>query len=504
MLKKIRITLATLVFIGITALFLDFTGTLHHWLGWLAKIQFMPALLATNIVIGSILLFATILFGRVYCSVICPLGIMQDIISWFASKRKGGKFRFSYSPEKKWIRYGVLALFFVAFVFGASAVVSILEPYSSFGRIAQNFLSPIYIGINNILAYIAERAGSYAFYEKEIWIKSGITLGITIATFAVIAYLAWKNGRTYCNTICPVGTFLGLVSKNAIFKISINEEKCNGCGLCGKSCKAACIDTQNHSIDYSRCVVCGDCLDNCKKEAISYKFNPKGIAQRNSQKNCETNHTESTPDTSRRSFLTGVALATGSVAFAQEKKKVDGGLAAIEEKKVPERETPITPPGSQSAWRMAHSCTACQLCVSACPNDVLRPSTDLSTLMQPTLSFERGYCRPECTRCGEVCPTGAIKPIDRAEKSSTQIGHAVWIKKNCIPISKGDSCDNCARHCPTGAIQMINSVKGDDSSKKIPAINVEKCIGCGACEHLCPARPFSAIYVEGHESHRII
>ncbi len=174
------------------------------------------------------------------------------------------------------------------------------------------------------------------------------------------------------------------------------------------------------------------------------------------------------------------------------------------DKKIPERSTPLTPPGSLSACNMAQHCTACQLCVSACPNQVLRPSADLRKLMQPEMSYERGYCRPECTKCSEVCPAGAIRPITKADKSSVQIGHAVWVKKNCIPLTDGVQCGNCARHCPTGAIQMVPSIPEDKDSPKIPVINVERCIGCGACENLCPARPFSAIYVEGHERHRII
>ena len=196
-------------------------------------------------------------------------------------------------------------------------------------------------------------------------------------------------------------------------------------------------------------------------------------------------------------------MAAATTLKAQE-KKVDGGLAVIEDKQIPHRNTPIVPPGAWSARHFAQHCTACQLCVSACPNGVLRPSTDLMKLMQPEMSYERGYCRPECTRCSDVCPTGAIRPIMVEDKSSTQIGHAVWVKKNCVVLTDGVACGNCARHCPVGAIQMIPSEPGNPDSLKIPAVNVERCIGCGACENLCPSRPFSAIYVEGHEMHRMV
>ena len=124
------------------------------------------------------------------------------------------------------------------------------------------------------------------------------------------------------------------------------------------------------------------------------------------------------------------------------------------------------------------------------------------TLMQPEMSYERGYCRPECNRCSEVCPTGAIQHIGEDEKSSIQIGHAVWVKKNCVAVTDKVECGNCARHCPVGAIEMVPLDENDEDTPFIPSVNVERCIGCGACENLCPARPLSAIYVEGHEVHR--
>lgn len=495
MLRKIRRFFAALFFVGITLLFLDFTGTLHAWLGWMAKIQFLPAVLALNFGVVAALLVLTLLFGRVYCSVICPLGVFQDAVSHIAGKIR--KNRFSYSPALRWMRYAVLVLFIVAMVAGVGSFVALLAPYSSYGRMVSNLLAPLYQWGNNIVAGFAERAGSYAAYETDVWVKSIPTFVIAALTFVVISWLAWRGGRTYCNTICPVGTVLGVVSRFSLFKVAFDEDKCKNCGLCARKCKASCIDVENHKIDHSRCVACMNCVSDCKFGALKLTHRRLwGSARRKAA--CAP------VDTSRRSFLLAGAMAAGAATLKAQEMKVDGGLAAILDKKAPRRETKITPPGSWSAYNMAQRCTACQLCVSVCPNGVLRPSTDLMTLMQPEMSYERGYCRPECTKCSEVCPAGAIQRIDRAEKSSIQIGHAVWIRDNCVPLTDGVECGNCARHCPTGAIQMVSSVPGDALSVKIPVVDAERCIGCGACENLCPSRPFSAIYVEGHERHRTV
>ena len=201
MLRKIRIVLALIFFIGITLLFLDFTGTLHAWLGWMAKVQFLPAVMALNVGVIIALVLLTLIFGRVYCSLICPLGVMQDIMAWLGKKQR--KNRYSYSPAKSWLRYGVLVLFIVAMVAGIGSFVVLLAPYSSYGRIASNLFAPVYGWINNLLALLAERADSYAFYETDVWLRSLPTFIIAAVTFVLLFVLAWRNGRTYCNTICP-------------------------------------------------------------------------------------------------------------------------------------------------------------------------------------------------------------------------------------------------------------------------------------------------------------
>lgn len=495
MLRRIRIILAVTVFLLITALFVDFTGTVHAWFGWLAKIQFWPAVLALNVGVVLALVVLTLLLGRIYCSVICPLGVFQDIVSWLSGRRKKKKYRFAYSPAKRWLRYAVLLLFVAAALAGLGSLVALLSPYSAYGRMAQNLLAPLYAWGNNLLAGWAEQAGSYAFYRHEVWLRSGITLGVAVVTLAILVVLAWRGGRTYCNTICPVGTVLGFLSRFSLLRPVIDVSKCNSCTLCSRQCKASCIDPARHQIDYSRCVACMDCIGACKHGAISYRLPGWSRTEGTG---------EATADKGRRGFLTGAGLFLGATAVRAKRKKVDGGLAVVLDKQKPERKTPLVPPGAQGMRHFYQHCTACQLCVSVCPNQVLRPSGTLEHLMQPESSYERGYCRPECTRCADVCPTGAIRPITREEKSSVQIGHAVWIKSNCLPVVDGTACGHCARRCPAGAISMVPMDADNPNSPRIPVVNEERCIGCGACENLCPARPFSAIYVEGHEQHRTI
>ena len=490
MFKKIRIILATIFFVAVTLLFLDFTGTIHNYFSWIASIQFLPAFLALNVgvVVGLILL--TLLLGRVYCSVICPMGVLQDIISWLSGKRKGKKTRFTYSKAKNWLRYGMLALFVVSLVAGIGAVVSILAPYSSYGRIVSNLFAPVYGGVNNMFAYFAERADSYAFYSVDTHVKSWATFGVAVTTLVIVAVFAWRNGRTYCNTICPVGTVLGFISRFSLLKPYIDTDKCVNCKMCTRSCKASCIDAENHRIDYSRCVACMDCLDSCHKGAIKYG-RPVKI--------CKTN-----TDTSRRQFMVIAGAAVATAAVHAEDKTVDGGLAVLEDKKIPNRTTPIVPGGAVSLNNFTQHCTACQLCVSACPNGVLRPSQSLDRFMQPEMIYAAGFCRPECTRCAEVCPTDAIRPLPKEEKMMRKIGTAKWVKENCIILRDGVECGNCERHCPNGAIRMAPLDDNNPDSPRFPVVDAERCIGCGACEYVCPARPFSAIYVDGVEVHRTI
>jgi len=468
MLRKIRISLAVICFVLLNLLLAGFNWELTRHIAWLAEIQFLPALLALDYIVLLVLIVSTLLFGRLYCSVVCPLGVMQDLFGWLGRQQKRN--RYSYSPEKRWLRYSVLVVFLVCLIAGFAPVTTMLEPYSAYGRIVNAY-----------------------------WFRSVLTAVVALLTLVIPAWLAWRNGRTYCNTICPVGTLLSFFARFSLMRVQVDESKCNKCSLCERNCKAAAIDSKNGKVDYTRCVVCGDCLDKCKHDALHYKPIVLKDHREANQQFAKTDH----PDESRRAMLAGAGLVVASAALAQAKIKVDGGLAIIEDKQIPHRATPVTPPGSVSVRHLNRHCTACQLCINTCPNKVLRPSSDPLRLMQPEMTFENGYCRPECTRCSQVCPTGAIERITKEEKTAVHIGHAVWIEQNCVRVSKGDPCNACSRHCPTGAIQLVDYTTSDGRQLRVPAVDSERCIGCGECEYLCPARPFSAIYVEGNKMHHI-
>ena len=475
MLRKIRTAVAIAVIAILTFGFIDFAGIIDNPL--LQKIQFGPALFSVSIVTLVCLIAGTLIFGRIYCSVVCPLGIFQDLFNWL-SKKFDKKKKYGYKPEQPWLRWGVLAVLIIAWVCGFTFLVGLLEPYSAYGRMADELFRPIYLFGNNLLAIISEKMGSYRFFKVVISLKSITAFVVALLTLLVVGHISYHHGRTWCNTICPVGTLLGFFSRFSLLRMRIDKDKCNHCLACQRKCKAFCIDSANQKIDYSRCVDCFDCIDSCKQKAISY--GPVKCTK-------TTVKTADNVDESKRQFLKSTLVIAALAPAALEAK-----VAGTKDTRVP-----MSPPGSISHKNLLQHCTACHLCVSKCPSHVLKPAVmeyGLGGIMQPVMKFDQGYCNYDCNLCSQVCPAGAIRPITVEQKHSTQPGRVVFNKDICVVNVNRTSCGACAEHCPVQAIHMVPFQGG----LTIPETTPDLCVGCGGCEFICPVK---AVHIEGNPIH---
>jgi ferredoxin len=500
-LKKIRVVLSLAFFLFIVFIFLDFTNSMPvKFINGIHYLQFAPSLMKFIglVSIGAagfiFVIILTLIFGRLYCSSICPLGTLQDIISYIKRKfTKRKKVLFRYSKPKNLLRYSILGLTVLVILSGSSFMLSLLDPFSNFGKIFHNLFKPVIVGINNFLAQIFTLLNVYFFYPVKIDPFNWIVAGFALAFFSLVFIMSWRKGRLYCNTVCPVGTLLGFISRYSLFRIRLDKTACTSCGKCAVVCKAGCIDVREKELDFSRCVGCMNCLIPCPDNGV--KFSP-------AWKKEEVQIREFDP--SKRNFLvrSGMMFA-GFMGLAKygipqdtiRPGEVIPGTVPIF------REHPVTPPGSQGRERFNSLCTACHLCVSSCPTHVLQPSYfeyGLQGLMQPKMDFYTNYCNFECTICTEICPSGALLPLALEEKKLSQLGKSNFVKENCVVYTRKTDRGACSEHCPTKAVKMVPY----EGHLMIPEVHNEVCVGCGACEHACPTEPKS-IYINGNPVHLV-
>lgn len=515
-LKKIRVVVSLTFFALIFFAFIDFRNVLpEKFINGLLYLQFGPSLMKFISILSVsalgffIIAILTLLFGRIYCSSICPLGTLQDAIGFVSRKIKRRKKKkrkiHQYRKPHNWLRYSFLIVTAAVLIFSGAFMLNLLDPFSNFGRIAVNLFKPGYIACNNAIAYLLLESNIFWLYPAKYAVSGLGSLVYPVAILALIAWLSYAKGRLYCNTVCPVGTFLGLLSRFSLFKISIDSSKCNHCGLCEWDCKAQCIDKIARSIDHSRCIGCFNCFTACNRDAVNYKF---AFIQ---PKRRESLIEESNPDLSKRDFIAGtIAMALASFGFRMKNPRIIKSPSSINANKdivitkastVPEKkEFPVAPPGAGSIRKFNNTCTACHLCVSACPNHALQPALTqygLIGFMQPHMEYHSGFCNFDCTLCMDICPSGALLPMALEDKQLEQVGKVVFIKENCVVETEGSDCGACSEHCPTKAVDMV-PYKNDTF---IPEVDETICIGCGACEHACPTTPYKAIYVNGNALH---
>lgn len=456
--------------------------------------QFLPSALsllggAGWVAVGCLaVLVLTLLFGRVYCAMLCPLGVFMDLSAWLAKKR-GNRRGLPHRKGRPWVRLGILAAAVALAASGTMAVLGFLDPFSLFGRMTAHLVRPLG-GMVHRQAALAGLADPTPLSPSP-WPAALAA----IALLALIAWLAVARGRLWCNTVCPVGTILGFFSRFALFRLRMAPGPCTACSLCERTCPAQCVDYHNHRIDHSRCIMCLQCVTACRKSGISLQRTWRLPHPR---------HREAlppTPPVSRRGFLASTALlASGHEGHHRRGHGGGGGGSERCQTVVKAAMRPVLPPGARSVERFRATCTACQLCVANCPEQVLRPAITeggWQGFLQPILDFDHAFCSITCNNCSQVCPTGAIQSISLEERRTVQTGIVEFVRGRCVVKTEGTPCGACAEHCPTAAVRMVPFRDG----LTIPEVEPDLCIGCGACEYICPVRPEKAILVDGLPVH---
>jgi len=490
-LKPLRVIVSLFFLVGFIVIFSDLKARIPSGIYvFFGYFQFLPSILkflgaisilSTGFIIVIIL---TVLFGRVYCSTFCPLGVLQDTMGYVRKKVRGNKSRFRYTKPLNFLRYSILSLALISLLFSGILAINLLDPYSNFGRIASSIYQPVFISISNIFSRIFTSLGIHSIqHMPQKAFHAGVFIP-AISVFLLLGIMVYYRGRLYCNSICPVGSILGLLSKVSFFKVKIDQSNCIQCGKCQVVCKANCINVKEMIVDESRCVSCFNCIPSCENSSIGYKYSLK---EKVSAENIKEG-------ASKRKFLKAGLFYLFSVPL-MSKVLADNTNNDINY----ENKGTATPPGSFSIEHLKDKCVGCQLCISACPTKVLQPSFleyGFTGMMLPRMDFNTGFCNYECTKCGEICPSGAILPLAKEDKKLTRVGVVKFVKKDCVVVTKNKSCGSCSEHCPTQAVHMVPF----NGSLTIPETDAEICIGCGACEHVCPAENI-AIYVIADKIH---
>ena len=416
--RLLRIGVASLFMVAMIAAFSGFCT----WLAVaLPQVQSGPAILKwlTEFSIGAlitliVIALATFCFGRFYCAMFCPFGILQDLIGSL-SRRKG-----NVAPNFRKIRYVICGVALGMILLGWNAPFLLFDPYSNFGRIAGS-----------------------------------VTVGGLIPLIVILFLAIWKK-RIYCTMVCPVGTLLGVLAKYGIFRLQLTEH-CVKCGQCVKVCPVGCIEPEAGTVDNERCVRCMNCLAVCRFNAVRFGRPEKE---------------RPVFDGARRAFLVnGGVLIAGMAAGLALARTGMGKLAEYAKRFA------ILPPGAGNAERFAAQCTSCQLCTVNCPSKIIVPAPE--GYGPVSLDLSRGVCRYDCNKCSQVCPTGAIRHITLETKQKLKIAEAKFNPRVCIVFQDGEKCGKCANACPTGAITLRKS------GAPYP-VNTALCIGCGACQNVCP------------------
>ena len=476
--KYLRFILAIVFFLVFLAIYIKSdTFSNIESLTILISTQFFPSILKMTPVIVLFLIgfpiisLLTYFYGRVYCSVLCPFGILQDILAW--SVRQFHDIRLTRDKPRASLHYTVATFTTIAGITGFTLPLALLEPFSLCGKLIADTIQPSIVLLIKLLEENKINWMAEISYNPVTIANSIFSATIIILLLHVVAH----KGRLFCNTLCPTGAILRFIAGFSRNKLAIDTSKCTICGLCEPTCKAGCINLETQKLDFQRCVMCMNCASVCPHGAI--QFNPEAQAETSKLKPKDKfNET-------RRKIILGTAASIAGIA-----------VPMVSSRPLKNGKVPILPPGALSLKRFQSKCTSCHLCVSVCPSKVISPAFlewDMAGILQPHLTFRNGMCEQSCNKCSEICPTGALKKIPLKNKKLLKIGDVEYKEDLCIVKTQGTDCGACAEHCPTKAVKMVPY----KNNLMIPKVNSDLCIGCGSCDFACPVQPVKAIRVKG-------
>ena len=470
-LKTIRIAVAAIMFVLFFAV-----GLGIRQLNAVLVTQFGPGLMSLTSVFfvdtfAAVVLIAvvTLLFGRIYCSILCPLGILQDGIAFLThwKKWKWNRYRFL---DTRPVKYGVFLFVLILGAAGVMLPLIALLPSSNFFTIVSNVFLRIFSSVD---PETAREFGSVEHAARETGALFGqfsvnppaTAFTFSLGVFLIVAVLAAWRGRIYCNTLCPVGAVLSLIGQKPLYRIALSQEMCVCCGMCEAACKGGAIDSKKKSVLAENCVMCFNCIPACKRGGVRLEKRPKMAAF----------------SLSRRHFIGatgGVVAGAGAAVIVRKLENALPRPSAV----------PAMPPGAGNAKRFHSKCVGCGICIRECKGKVLVPAVGqygLAGFMQPVVDYSRGSCVYTCNHCSNICPPNALLPLSLAEKQRTRIGIAS-VDKSCV------GCGICASKCPAKAIEIVSELDGRKA-----VVSEDHCIGCGVCQHVCPLPDGPAITVSG-------
>lgn len=425
-----------------------------------------------GLALSLIILIGSLIFGRFFCSWICPLGILNQWVSHlFNARRPVDDYRVNnYRPIYR-LKYYILAALLVLSAFG-SLQIGLFDPISF---ITRSFTLSVLPALN--------------YWTSEIYLRQPVYFGGTFIAFLFLTLLFANRflTRFWCRVLCPLGALLGILSSAALFRIRRDVEKCTDCQKCLRHCHGGC--DPHSELRISECHVCMNCIQTCPEEAIHYGF-PK------------TNSSVHKPlDINKRRLVE--ATVAGIVLFPMMRSVVNAETN-------PQHKV-IRPPGSLPENDFLRRCIKCGECMRVCPTNVLQPSlfeAGFEGLWTPILLNKIGYCEYNCVLCSQVCPTGAIVQLSVEKKlgrgpfnKPVKIGTAFYDRGRCLPWAMKTDCIVCEEMCPTSPkaiwFQKTEIKLRDGKTKLIkrPLIDPKLCVGCGICENKCPVHDKPAVRV---------